>query len=198
MEIRISKLNWHCHEPESLSSKTCSYSAYICIFMIVEHLQKHLRWCILTSYNVSPYLLYKFNKGSITAVVYIKYVEDAIDDSTCHWWLWKFRRGDRSYEDQVKCGHPSLFVKKILYQVVQNCLNLTWPELAETFNVHETTVQSQLEVLSFILAYCRSVRKVNQGLYFYALLIQKCIILDMDCNEKWVVYHSTKHQKIVF
>ncbi|PRD32293.1 UNVERIFIED_CONTAM: Histone-lysine N-methyltransferase SETMAR [Trichonephila clavipes] len=77
------------------------------------------------------------------------YREDAIDKSTCCRWFRKFREGDRSCRDQTKCGRPSHIGEDHIDQAIRNIPNPTMQELTDTFNVHQITVETGLDNLTF-------------------------------------------------
>ncbi|GFU61727.1 hypothetical protein TNCV_4612051 [Trichonephila clavipes] len=57
--------------------------------------------------------------------------------------VWKFKKGDRSCRDQARSGWSS-HVGEDIYQAIRNNPNPTVLELAETVNVHWTTVKRRL------------------------------------------------------
>ncbi|GFV78886.1 histone-lysine N-methyltransferase SETMAR [Trichonephila clavipes] len=78
------------------------------------------------------------------------YREDAIDENIYRRWFRKFRKGDRSFQDQARSGWLSHVEENDIDQTIRNNPNPTVQELAETFNVHQTTVERQLGTLKFL------------------------------------------------
>jgi [histone H3]-lysine36 N-dimethyltransferase SETMAR len=164
--------------------------------------KEHVRHC----------LLYEFDKSSTAAAacrnVRQVYGDDAIDESTCRRWFRKFREGDRSCQDQARCGRPSLVGEDDIDQAIKNSPNPTAQELAETFKVHRTTVERRLEALGFR-------RKLDRWVPHNLTANQRdarvatCVSLlsrwenepflrrIVTGDEKWVMYRNVKRRRTV-
>lgn len=139
--------------------------------------------------HIRHYFLYKFNKKSMTVAAYhsiCRYAIDAIDESTCSWWCYKFMERDRSAKIRLWVdilgrwgrlywpGHkkqPKPNCERIIRDL--QCTLDNGPKMVGLVGFH-ITWQLINEVITCYLP-C------------FAFLIQKWSILDINFDRRWKV-----------
>jgi histone-lysine N-methyltransferase SETMAR len=90
--------------------------------------KKHIRHCMLYEFDLDS------TAAEATRNICAAYGEEAVDKSTCHRWLTKFRSEDTSLTDKPRSGRPVELDDEVLQALLDADPRQTTRELAEQLN----------------------------------------------------------------